>query len=100
MSGGTPPEGQLSQVDKWLDSVGLGAVKKDLRAAHVYKIVDLANMDPSGIRVALPEVDPKLRNKLISKLEAIEIPDDDLVQVQLPGEASDGLYPHPKLPSP
>jgi hypothetical protein len=60
-------------VDKWLDSKGLGTLKKDLRAAQVYKLIDLANMDPSEIRAALPKVDPKLRNKLISKLEEVEI---------------------------
>ena len=51
-------------------------VKAHVRKAKVFKMVDLANMDTSEIRAALPDMDPKLRNKLIGKLEEAEIPSE------------------------
>jgi len=56
-------------VDVWLDSVGLGTIKKDVANAEVFSLVDLANMDHAEIRAALPNTDPKVRNLLVSKLE-------------------------------
>ena len=73
---GVPGAGEASQIDRWLDSIGMGACKREVAAAGIYKLIDLANITPGEARQLLPTTDAKTRAKLFTRLEEIEIPDD------------------------
>ena len=68
--------GKASQIDEWLDKIRMAMCKKEVREVGLYKLIDLANMDSTEFRKAFPKMEPKVRNKLLSKLEEVEIPDD------------------------
>lgn len=66
-----------TEVDQWLSSTRLGACKKELRAAGIERLVDLANLDAATLRTMLPKTAPQLRNKLLNELELVELPEDE-----------------------
>ena len=73
--GAAPPAAKVeaSQADRWLDRVGLGQCKAEVRGAGITKVIDLANLDALEARRLWPKMPAKVRGQLFAKLEELDL---------------------------